>query len=444
MEELETKYVTPLTEAVTGLLDYLWTFGIQLFTPIQFIAIFVALFVALVLHRLVRRVIKTVAETTEGRLTRRALATAGAISLPIGWVIGLWIAMGALSAFGQPITMVRLFASLINAWIIIRILTTLLPSNSFANLVSWTIWAVAALNAVGLLDPTILWLDSIKFSSKQLNISLWTAIQGLIVSSMLLWVAYHSSGFIARRLEAATTLSPTAQVLLSKVLGIVLMVVAVLVGMQVVGIDLTAFAVFSGALGLGVGLGMQRTVANFVAGFTMLADRSIKPGDVIEIQTGEGPTYGVVKALAERYVSVRTRSGTETLIPNEILISNPVTNWSFSDKRVRRAVPIGVAYSTDLEKAMALAIEGAQACPRVLKLPAPICLIKGFGDSSVDLELRFWISDPEGGVANITSEVLLQIWKRFREHGIEIPFPQREITIKNPPAPEVEAPQTPE
>ncbi len=444
MEELETKYVTPLTEAVTGLLDYLWTFGLQLFTPVQFIAIALALLAALVLHRLVRRIIRTVAETTEGRLTRRALATAGAISLPIGWVIGLWASRGVLSYFGQSITMVRLFASLINAWIVIRILTTLLPSNSFANLVSWTIWAVAALNAVGLLDPTILWLDSIKFSSDQLKISLWTAIQGVIISSMLLWIAYHSSGFIARRLEAATSLSPTAQVLLSKVLGIVLMVVAVLVGMQVVGIDLTAFAVFSGALGLGVGLGMQRTVANLVAGFTMLADRSIKPGDVIEIQTGDGPTYGVVKALAGRYVSVRTRSGTETLIPNEILISNPVTNWSFSDKRVRRSVAIGVAYSTDLEKAMELVIDGALACPRVLRTPEPVCLIKGFGDSSVDLELRFWIADPEGGVANVTSEIYLQVWKRFQDHEIEIPFPQREITIKNGPETQGLSPLAPE
>lgn len=431
MEQLEDKYVTPLTDAVMALLEHLWTFGARLFTPMQFAAVFVALLAALMLHRLVRRFIRKLAENTEGRLVRRALATAGEISFPIGWVIGLWVSLGVLSFFSEPTAMVRLFASLINAWVIIRILTTLLPTSSYANWVSWTIWAFAALNAVGLLDPTILWLDGIKFSSGQVNISLWTAIQGVISSSILLWIAFHSSGFIARRLETATSLSPTAQVLLSKVLGIVLMVVAVLVGMQVVGIDLTAFAVFSGALGLGVGLGMQRTVANLVAGFTMLADRSIKPGDVIEIQTGDGPTYGVVKSLAARYVSVRTRSGTETLIPNEILISNPVTNWTFSDKHVRRALVIGVSYSCDVEKAMQLTVEGALACNRVLRDPHPICLVKGFGESSVDLELRFWIGDPEEGVANISSEILLQVWKRYRAHNIEIPFPQREITIKN-------------
>jgi small-conductance mechanosensitive channel len=176
---------------------------------------------------------------------------------------------------------------------------------------------------------------------------------------------------------------------------------------------------------------MQRTVANLVAGFTMLADRSIKPGDVIEIMTGDGPTYGEVKTLAARYVSVRTRSGTETLIPNELLISNPVTNWTFTDKRVRRSIAVGVAYSTDVERAQALCVEAALACKRVLKVPKPICLIRGFGESSVDLEVRFWISDPEDGVANIGSDVFLEVWRAFRAHGIEIPYPQRDLHIKS-------------
>ena len=430
MDQLENSFITPVYQFFLGLGEHLWGFAARLFTPYQFIAVFVALGLALALRRLVRRAIILIEARAEGRMTKRALATAASISLPIGWVIGLWVSLGALSALAEPTAMVRLFASLINAWVMIRILTTLLPSASAANLVSWTIWSFAALNAVGLLDPAIRWLDGIKFSSDDIRISLWTAIQGVISSSALLWVAYHSSGFISRRLERSTTLSPTMRVLMSKLMGIVLMVLAVLVGMQVVGIDLTAFAFFSGALGLGVGLGMQRTVANLVAGFSMLADRSIKPGDVIEIQTGEGPTYGVVKSLAARYVSVRTRSGTETLIPNEILISNPVTNWSFSDRKVRRAIPIGISYHADVELAQKLAIEAALATERVLARPAPLCLIRGFGESSVDLELRFWLSDPEEGVANVSSAIFLNVWKRFQAQGIEIPFPQRKITLK--------------
>ncbi|MDF1619520.1 mechanosensitive ion channel family protein [Pseudothioclava nitratireducens] len=441
MDQLEQTFLSPLYDFALGLGEHLWTFATRLFTPYQFVAVFVAFGLALALRRLVRRLIKTIEARAEGRMTKRALHTAASISLPIGWVIGLWISLGVLTAFAEPTAMVRLFASLINAWVMIRILTTLLPSASAANVVSWTIWSFAALNAVGLLEPAIRWLDSVKFASDDIKISLWTAIQGVISSSALLWVAYHSSGFISRRLERSTSLSPTMRVLMSKLLGMVLMVLAVLIGMQVVGIDLTAFAFFSGALGLGVGLGMQRTVANLVAGFSMLADRSIKPGDVIEIQTGEGPTYGVVKSLAARYVSVRTRSGTETLIPNEILISNPVTNWSFSDRKVRRAVAVGIAYGSDLETAQTLCIEAARACPRVLATPAPVCLVRGFGESSVDMELRFWIADPEGGVANISSEIYVQIWKRFRESGIEIPFPQREVTLRHA-APEHPAPQS--
>lgn len=431
MDELYQRYLTPMLEFVTGLSEYLWNFGNRLFSPVQFIAIFVALAAALMLHRLVRRVIHSIGARFESGMAKRALATAGSISLPIGWVIGLWIALGLMSGFNEPTAMIRLIASLINAWVMIRIVTTLLPSAATANIASWTIWAFAALNAVGLLDPTIRWADGIKFGSGPLSVSLWTALQGMFLSSVLLWMAYHSSGFIGRRLQSSTTLSPTMQVLISKIMGIVLMVLAVILGMQVVGIDLTAFAVFSGALGLGVGLGMQRTLGNLVAGFSMLADRSIKPGDVIEIQTGDGPTYGVVTALAARYVSVRTRSGTETLIPNEILISNPVTNWTFSDKKVRRSITIGIAYSSDVEKAQALVVEAALAVPRVLKRPAPICLVRGFGDSSIDMELRFWIADSENGVSNVSSEIFVEVWKRFRAHQIEIPFPQREITVKH-------------
>ncbi len=165
----------------------------------------------------------------------------------------------------------------------------------------------------------------------------------------------------------------------------------------------------------------------------MLADRSIKPGDVIEVETGDGPTYGEVKTLGSRYVAVRTRAGTETLIPNEVLISNAVTNWSFSDKRVRRSISIGVAYNTDVENAMKLCVEAAARCRRVLKQPKPMCLLRGFGDSSVDLELRVWLGDPEDGVANISSEILLEVWKSFQEHQIEIPFPQRDLHIKSMP-----------
>jgi small-conductance mechanosensitive channel len=263
------------------------------------------------------------------------------------------------------------------------------------------------------------------------NISLWGIVQGIIITGLLIFGAMVLSRFVQNRLENAKALNPSMRMLTTKLTKIAFLAIAVVFGMQAVGIDLTAFAVFSGALGLGVGLGMQRTVSNLVAGFTMLADRSIKPGDVIEITTGSGPTYGEVKSLGARYVSVLSRSGTETLIPNEILIANPVTNWSFTTRMVRRGIPVGVAYSTDVELAQQLCIEAAMTCERVLKDPPVACQISGFGASSVDFDLRFWIADPEVGVANVESDVYLAVWKSFRANGIEIPFPQQDLHLRS-------------
>jgi small-conductance mechanosensitive channel len=430
MDEIE-KSITPVVTLLTNIWAEVWVGILGVVSVSQVIAITTSLALAVFLQRIVGRMIVKLGQQFSKKLWKRLLNTAASISLPIAWVIGLWLALIGLNAFGETTAMVRLVASLINAWVVIRILSILIPNHLIANIASWTIWCLAALNAVGWLDPAIRWMDGVRFSSGAVHISLWTTLQGVFVTGLLLWLAFSSSGFIKRRLEASTTLSPTMQVLTSKILSIVLMALAIVFGVQAVGIDLTVFAVFSGALGLGIGLGMQRTVANLVAGFTMLADRSIKPGDVIEIITGEGPTYGVVKTLAARYVSVRTRAGTETLIPNEILIANPVTNWTFTDKRVRRGLPVGVSYDTDVEMAQSLCIDAALNCPRVLKVPKPMCLIRGFGESSVDLELRFWISDSEEGVSNVASEVYLEIWKSFRQNNIEIPFPQRDLHIRS-------------
>jgi small-conductance mechanosensitive channel len=430
MDEIE-KSITPVVTLLSTIWAEVWVGILGVVSVPQVIAIATSLALAIFLQRIVGQLIVKVGKQIRRKLWKRLLNTAASISLPIAWVIGLWLSLAGLNAFGETTAMVRLFASLINAWVVIRILSIMIPNHLIANFVSWGIWSFAALNAVGWLDPAIRWMDSVSFSSGAVHISLWTTLQGVFVTGLLLWLAFSSSGFIKRRLEASTTLSPTMQVLTSKILSIVLMALAIVFGVQAVGIDLTVFAVFSGALGLGIGLGMQRTVANLVAGFTMLADRSIKPGDVIEISTGDGPTYGVVKTLAARYVSVRTRSGTETLIPNEILIANPVTNWTFTDKRVRRGLPVGVSYDTDVERAQSLCVDAALNCPRVLKVPKPMCLIRGFGASSVDLELRFWISDSEEGVSNVASEVFLEIWKSFRQNKIEIPFPQRDLHIRS-------------
>ena len=202
---------------------------------------------------------------------------------------------------------------------------------------------------------------------------------------------------------------------------------ALLIGLNAVGIDLTAFAVFSGAVGVGVGFGLQKIVSNFVSGIILLLERSIKPGDVIEV----GSTFGSVTYVGARYASVRGRDGKEYLIPNENLITNEVINWSYSSPLVRLDVKFGVAYGSDLHAVPDLAVAVASRTDRVLGSPRPVCHVTGFGDSAVDMLLRFWIEDPINGVTNIKGEVLLGLWDAFNERRIEIPMPQREVHIRD-------------
>jgi len=368
-----------------------------------------------------------------GTLGRRLLDTISAISFPVVVVIGLWLAGEVLDQAGQPTPIIRLANSLLRAFIVIRIATAFIPNPYWASAFAWMVWGVAALNSVGLLDPTIEILRATSLRIGEVDISLWTVIKGGIITALLVWLAYLTAEFAQRRLEVAGNISRSMRLLISKILRTLLIFVAVLIGLTAVGVDLTAFAVFTGAVGIGVGLGLQRLISNLVAGFTLLADRSLKPGDVIEVETTSGGAFGVVTSMTSRYVSVRTRDGTEILIPNETLITNSVINWSYSDRAVRLKLPIGVSYDSDIEKVRELCVKAALDCPRILRRPAPLCLLKGFGDSSVDLELRAWIEDPEEGVSNVSSDVLLRVWHLFHEHGIEIPYPKRDVYLREVP-----------
>lgn len=289
----------------------------------------------------------------------------------------------------------------------------------------------ALLLAFGLLGPLIGWLDQAGFSLGDKKLTITDLIKMTVLVIAFFAAALFASRFFRRQINQVRGVNPSLKVLFSNIINVGLLCVAGIMTLNLIGIDLTALAVFSGALGVGIGFGLQKIISNFVSGIILLLDRSLKPGDVIEIETGHGTTYGWVETLGLRYTSVTTRDGTETLIPNETFITNPVTNWSYSHSKVRRKLPIGIAYDTDVEKAMELCIEAAKSVPRVIDDPAPVCQLRGFGDSSVNLELRFWLGDPSGGVRNVESQVNMEIWKLFREHGIEIPFPQQDITIRN-------------
>ena len=310
---------------------------------------------------------------------------------------------------------------------VIRFVTYIVGRGFWTRLIATGVWIIAALNITDLLDPTIDFLDGIDMTLGDWRISALALIKGIAVLALLLRLSSVGSRFLEKRLRAASELSPSVQVLLAKLVRVALIAIAIVVALNSIGIDLSGLAIFSGALGVGIGFGLQRVVANLVSGISLLMDKSIKPGDVIEV----GPTYGWIDQLNARYVSVVTRDGTEHLIPNEELISQRVINWSHSSDKIRLRIPIGISYGADVRKAIELVREAAAAPGRVIDDPAPVCFITGFGDSSVDLEARAWIQDPENGVSNIRGEILLGVWDRFHEHGIEIPFPQRDLHIRS-------------
>jgi small-conductance mechanosensitive channel len=223
-------------------------------------------------------------------------------------------------------------------------------------------------------------------------------------------------------------LTPSLRVLIGKVLRITLVVVAALVALGGLGIDLTVFTVLSGAIGVGIGFGLQKVVSNFISGIIILLDRSIKPGDTISL----GETFGWIRELRARFVSVVTRDGREYLIPNEDFITREVINWSFSDDLVRIDVPFGVSYSSDPHQVIELAIEAASSVSRVESSKRPVCWMTEFGDSSLNFLVRFWIRDPQNGLTNIRGQVLLALWDSFKEHDINIPFPHREVIMRTP------------
>jgi small-conductance mechanosensitive channel len=235
-------------------------------------------------------------------------------------------------------------------------------------------------------------------------------------------------------MRRARTLTPSLQLLTGKLLKFTLVAIAVVFVLTSIGIDLTALAVFTGAVGVGIGFGLQKPISNLISGIILLLDRSIKPGDVVELSDPSGGgerTFGWVTALNARYASLTTRDGKEWLVPNEDLITQRVINWSFTNDRLRLLTPLGISYDSDVRKAMELAVEAARESQRVLRDPPPVCRLMGFGESSVDLELRIWIRDPANGVVNIRSEVLLAVWDKFHENDIRIPFAQRDLHIKD-------------
>ena len=284
-------------------------------------------------------------------------------------------------------------------------------------------------NSVGGVERVTFVLDRIGVTIGENRISMLTLLTVGITALALFAVVRLLRRVLAHTIQRSTSFDPAQKVLFEKLAAIAIMIAAFFIGVDILGIDLTALAFFSGALGLAVGFGMQKTFGNLIAGIILLWDRSIKPGDVIAV----GDSFGWVNKIGVRAVSIITRDGKEHLIPNENLMTEEVENWSYSSLEVRVHIPIGVSYKADIKLAQELMVEAANDCPRVLNSPKPNIWLKEFGESSVNFDLLVWIKDPEGGVGNVRSDILNRVWWKFKENEVEIPFPQRDIHVKGLP-----------
>ena len=345
--------------------------------------------------------------------------------------IWLWLANAVLFETTWPSQrwLVATALTLTAGWFVIAVLTKIIRNPTLARAVAILCWSYLALYAVRLDEPALAALDSLAIDVGAVRLSLLLVLKAVVLAVTLVWLAVLVGNVLSHWVQRSADLSPSIKVLISKLIKIGLIIVAGAIALSATGIDLTALTVFSGAVGVGIGFGLQKVVSNFISGIIILLDKSIKPGDTITL----GDTFGSIRDLRSRFVSVITRDGKEYLIPNEDFISQQVVNWSFSSDYVRIDVDFGTAYDSDPHRVVDLAINTASSVGRVAnEYKPPVCWLTGFGASSLDFRLRFWISDPANGLTNVRGQVLMALWDAFKEAGISIPFPTREVIIKNP------------
>lgn len=317
-------------------------------------------------------------------------------------------------------------AKLAFAWLIIRLATSVIRNALAVRVISIAAWCVAALSILGQLQPTMEALDSVAIVIGGLRLTPLLIIKATVLLAAALWASNFVSHFLENSVARSTDLTPSMQVLLIKLIRVVLMVVTVALVLGAVGIDLSALAFFSGAVGVGIGLGLQKIVANFISGIILLVDKSVKPGDLVTV----GDSFGRINAMKTRYISVAAGDGREFLIPNEDMVTQKVVNWTYTDKNTLVKVKFSTNYDADPRVVCRLAVDVATKTPRVTDMKPPGCLLTEFGDYGMQFALTFWISDPDAGMDNVRSDVMLALWEAFKREGIRVPYPVRDIRIR--------------
>ena len=404
---------------------FVWENLVQILEQVSFLL--VAWIVGTFMGRWIRRIIlsRRKEDVVKSRFITGVLGRFLDLLPLIFSIFVLWLGIQTIGWIGHRIFLLNLALNLSMAWVVIQLATSVILDRVWSRLIAMVCWLLAALNILGVLDKTVSLLESIGFTVGDVKLTLLSLIKAIIALILLLRGVNWVSGLLEKKLATVSELTPSTRLMVTKSINITMIVLVTLVALNSVGIDLSALALLSGAIGVGIGFGLQKIVGNFISGLILLSDKSVKPGDVVQLQN----VYGYVKHMGGRCVSVVTRDEKEYLIPNEDLITQQVINWSYSTRKIRIKVPVGISYDADPHKAMALMEKAAEGIDRVLKNPAPKCLLVGFGDNSVDLQFRFWIRDPQNGVANITSKVMLSIWDILKAHEIEIPYPQRDVHL---------------
>lgn len=424
--------VATLREQIEGLLAELVAFGETLLVPWRLyqVGVILALMgVAVIGNWYLRPRVEAWLRTREGwpkwRL-RLAIHIRKRIPLMV-FVVAAWITVAVMREFTWPSRsyLIGLAATLATAWVLVGIAAWFVQNKFLRRLIMWGLWIYVTLYYLGLTGEAGQVLDNLALEVGDMRLSVLDILRALVITAVLFAGARFLSRTTSRRVEKNEDISPSMQVLVIKFAQVLLYGAAFFIGLKAIGADLTGLAVLSGAIGVGLGFGLQKVVSNLVSGVIILLDKSIKPGDVISL----GETFGWIQSLGARYVSVVTRDGKEYLIPNEDLITGQVVNWSHTNAFVRLDIYFGTAYHDDPHKVRKIAIGAASSVDRVLSFRPPVCHIVGFGDSSVDYILRFWIDDPTGGLTNIRGNVYLALWDAFQENGISIPFPQRELRM---------------
>jgi small-conductance mechanosensitive channel len=382
--------------------------------------------------------------TTPTALTWTYLASQGFVVVTPVVLALLLVTMtrGLLFAAHLDVALMDAAIRLIGAYVAVRVGVFLFAASlgnkswmqHWENRVTLLIWLAIAAEFLGWLDPIVATLDSVGFAAGKSRITVWSILKLLFTLTLFVLVAAWISRWVERRLKKLGNLAPSTRIGIAKFANAFLIALSILMGLNAAGVDLTALTVLTGAIGLGLGFGLQSIAANFVSGFVLLMDRSIKPGDVISLSGQAGTStenFGWVQELRGRYVVVRDRDGVEMLVPNQQLISNAVINWSYTDPRIRLKLPVRVSYGDDPELALQILLAACEGQRRILRDPLPVSRLMHFGDSGIELELRFWISDPQDGVNNVRSDVNRAIWRLFKEHRITIPVAQHEVRVHN-------------